>query len=516
LKGTTLIKHIAPGSFFLLLWGLAFFSTPLAARDVFLTIGGGYSPTGNQISLEKNVQLFSTFLEETYPERPEHYIYFSDGKGDGRDLQFIPREFPRVNELLAQINNQSSNLKYQYRNHEIQNVRGGSNKQQLDDWFQKEGSGLSAGDRLVIYVTAHGGKSTDKDAKENSRLHLWNGQSIDVKQFREWLEQIDSEVPIIVVMVQCYSGGFSNMIFEAGDASQGQPNRPWCGFYATVPDRVAAGCTPDTREENYHEYSTYLMEALRGRTRLGEPVEQPDFDGNGIITLDEAHAYVLIHSKTIDISMKTSDQYLRKIELAGLNDGDKLDDNSSFDFLLEHATLNQATVLRALSEELGLQGDRRADAARALGKRMESQKKAAEQQRRQISKDLQQAARALRGAISLRWPELANAWNPAAQTLMHEEGELILQAIEGHSSFGKFMELRQKMAQVNAEAMNADRRWVKCQRLIRTLESVALAGNLQEAGSLEQQEAYQRLIDLESSWLGNSFVRSAADTSGQP
>jgi hypothetical protein len=245
------IKTIISGSIGLLVWGLFSCSSPVAARDVFLTIGGGYSPTGNQISLEKNVQLFSTFLGEAYPDRPEHYIFFSDGKGDTRDLQYVPAEFPRVNELLAQINNQSSNLKYQYRNHEIENVRGGSNAEQLHDWFQKEGSGLSVEDRLVIYVTAHGGKSTDKDAQENSRLHLWNGQSIDVREFRKWLELLDPEVPVIVVMVQCYSGGFSNMIFEAADAGQGRPNRPWCGFYATVPDRVAAGCTPDTREENY-------------------------------------------------------------------------------------------------------------------------------------------------------------------------------------------------------------------------------------------------------------------------
>lgn len=511
-----MIKTIISGSIGLLVWGLFSCSSPVAARDVFLTIGGGYSPTGNQISLEKNVQLFSTFLGEAYPDRPEHYIFFSDGKGDTRDLQYVPAEFPRVNELLAQINNQSSNLKYQYRNHEIENVRGGSNAEQLHDWFRKEGSGLSVEDRLVIYVTAHGGKSTDKDAQENSRLHLWNGQSIDVREFRKWLELLDPEVPVIVVMVQCYSGGFSNMIFEAADAGQGRPNRPWCGFYATVPDRVAAGCTPDTREENYHEYTTYLMEALRGRTRLGQPVEQPDFDGNGIITLDEAHAYVLIHSKTIDISMKTSDQYLRKAELGELNNDEKLDENSDFDLLLEQATLNQATVLNALSEELGLQGQARAHAARELAKRMASQKKSAEQQRRQTAKALQQAARSLRGAISLRWPELANAWNPAAQSLILEEGEAILQAIEGHSSFGTFMELRQKMAQVSEEAMNADRQWVKCQRFIRTLESVALAGNLQKAGSLEQQEAYQRMVDLESSWLGNSFVRSAGDVSTQP
>ena len=38
---------------------------------------------------------------------------------------------------------------------------------------------------------------------------------------------------------------------------------------------------------------------------------QTDFNGDGSTSLTEAHAYVIIHSNTIDIPIKTSDVFLR-------------------------------------------------------------------------------------------------------------------------------------------------------------------------------------------------------------
>ncbi len=39
-------------------------ATTARARDYFLTIGGGYEPQGNQVSLERNVAFFSQILAE--------------------------------------------------------------------------------------------------------------------------------------------------------------------------------------------------------------------------------------------------------------------------------------------------------------------------------------------------------------------------------------------------------------------------------------------------------------------
>ena len=87
----------------------------------FLTIGGGYSPSGNQVSLEKNVQYLNRMLiKENLGDAP-HSVYFADGDSDGRDLQYLDPKFkiPKINEYLArfvgstkgiQINTEATNL----------------------------------------------------------------------------------------------------------------------------------------------------------------------------------------------------------------------------------------------------------------------------------------------------------------------------------------------------------------------------------------------------------------------
>ena len=50
--------------------------------------------------------------------------------------------------------------------------------------------------------------------------------------------------------------------------------------------------------------------------------------------------------------------------------------------------------------------------------------------------------------------------------------------------------------------MNYDRRWVKCKRLIRTLENVALAANLEVVAEPEVIERYHALRDAENQTLG--------------
>src|SRR4030095_7481594 len=96
--------------------------------DHFLTIGGGYSPSGNQVSLERNVLFFRQVLTDLYRERatPAHEVFFSDGNDPGRDVQFADPGFdvPEVNRLLAQLDNSEDDLGVRYRNHELTNVSG--------------------------------------------------------------------------------------------------------------------------------------------------------------------------------------------------------------------------------------------------------------------------------------------------------------------------------------------------------------------------------------------------------
>ena len=113
-------------------------------------------------------------------------------------------------------------------------------------------------------------------------------------------------------MVQCYSGGFANVIFKEGDPKKGLADQTRAGFFATVHDRVVAGCTPDIREEDYREYSTRFWEALCGESRIGNKIQKPDYNLDGFTSLLEAHTYVILNSETIDLPIKTSDILLRK------------------------------------------------------------------------------------------------------------------------------------------------------------------------------------------------------------
>ena len=83
--------------------GLLLASIPANAKDHFLTIGGGYSPTGNQVSLERNVIFFRKFLAEKLPNDAPHDLYFADGTSPNPDLnyQLEDQEVPLANSLMA-------------------------------------------------------------------------------------------------------------------------------------------------------------------------------------------------------------------------------------------------------------------------------------------------------------------------------------------------------------------------------------------------------------------------------
>lgn len=347
------------------------------AKDYFLTIGGGYSPTGNQISLEKNVQMYQRIVAELYPDGAGHDLFFSDGNDPGRDLIFEDPKFqvPLVNDRLAEVLRQENHLASQYRTHALSGVSGPSSRASLDKWFNEASGKMAAGDRLMIYVTAHGGRADDKNQPFNTKLHLWNGENIHMHDFVGMLDKLPEGVSVAVVMVQCFSGGFANIAFAEGNKDKGLSPRVRCSFCATVESRPAAGCTADINEENYEEYSSYFWAALVGHRRTGAPVEKPDYDGDGHVSFDEAHAFAVLQSPTIDIPVKTSDAALRALsKLQSTEHQDFLGPDSRFDELYKLATPAERAILDGLSTQLSLTQPERAKEAAERAKKIEEEK----------------------------------------------------------------------------------------------------------------------------------------------
>ncbi len=240
-----------------------------AAKDFFLTIGGGPRPDNNQVSLERNVQFHEQVLAERRPDGPSYELYFADGKTGNRDLQYRTPDFkitcPPAGRILAEVLGDAASMDLFYRSHALENATGPSDPQILRRRLRDLARELKPGDRLFLYATAHGGpakksddkaKVADKDngtAKDrhsdpqvfNTSLSCWNTTSITASEFADWLDSLDPEVSVMLVMVQCYSGGFAQTIFNGADADRGLAPHARFGFFAQVHDRPAAGCTPD-------------------------------------------------------------------------------------------------------------------------------------------------------------------------------------------------------------------------------------------------------------------------------
>jgi len=471
------------------------------AADYVLTIGGGYSPQGNQISLEKNVHYFQELLAQEKPGI-QHDVYFSDGQSPGRDLQFNDPDqpVPEANRLMAEIFANTNYLGLAYRNSEIPGVRGESNRENLDRWFHEVGSTLQSGDRLLIYVTAHGGKSGDKQNAHNTKLYLWEREEITVAELEKHLDRLPEGVQVAVVMVQCYAGGFSNLIFNDARPGAGLSEQLRCGFFATTHERPAAGCTPDINEEDYHEYSSYFWAALHGSTRTGQAIERPDYDDDGQVSFEEAHAYVLLHSSTIDIPVKTSDAFLREYSTLK-NEPELLTAHAAYDQLLALASPSERMVLEGLSTELELVGADRVQQAEALAKTLQEQRKELASSNRQKNRQLGQHKRAIQRDLKAEWPELSNLLNPAAVELLSTRAVQFVATIKSHSNYSDMARLQAEIAAQENARLDLERRWVKTQRFIRTAENVALAANLPKVAPEGIVARYHQLLSAERGTL---------------
>lgn len=468
------------------------------AEDHILILGGGYSPSGNQISLERNVIYFRKMLQDKRMDNLPQSIYFADGNNPGRDLQYIDpnAQIPRLNILMARVLNQTRGISHQYRNTELGKTDGESSRANISKWFDTTGKQLKKGDRLIIYFTGHGG-SKNKD--ENTKLYLWNGQTLYANDFVKELDKVSNDVPVMVVMVQCYSGGFANIIFNEADSKKGMSNANRFGFYSTVFSRVAAGCTPEINERNYQEYSSHFWAALYGQTRVGESVTQPDYDNDGQTSFAEAHAYVLLNAKNIDIPIKTTDRYLRVYsKIKDKKNPSLLGADMPYDELLRRADPTEKAVLEGLSEQFGLTGNDRVKQAIAKAKHFQEEQGKASKEKKDISGKYHAARKKIETALVLRWPEIKSPWHPRNQQTLTEERDAVIALIEKHPDYRLFTELGVRMGQASQQELDMNKSYAQIQRFVHLAENIAYAGNLPRVAKPEEVKRYEQLKALEA------------------
>ena len=382
------------------------------------------------------------------------------------------------------------------------------------------------GDRLIIYVTAHGSAGPDDDPF-NTSIDCWNEKQISAREFTNWLTKLPSDLPVVMVMAQCYCGGFAHSIFEGLDEKKGLASQLRVGFFAQQHDLPAAGCRPDV--EHDEEFSSYFWGALAGRSRNGVPIEC-DIDGNGIISFAEAYAHAVIAGETIDIPLRSSDVFLRtfsRLDESKAKDspGDSANSLEESDgdtkAAAKHGGSQGQPALFTMSGKLEtfIQPDRPvagrivAQLTKSLGLALQDDVTAvvaAYEDSRRADRSQGRGRRPRQGSgrrdllreVAEKWPDLGDRRKWADSPLLKPENqEQLLAELKQLPSWKTYEERRSQLEAADKDSDERKIRTVKFRHLIKTLESIVLEKNLPLCTTPQIVERYQRLLALEDSSL---------------
>lgn len=262
-----------------------------------LMISGGPAPEWNQVAIESNVR----YVHRLLPANTDERVLFADGS-------------PETSSVRYRISGDDDHPKDGYRKPQLPRQDGAT----VDANIQTEiGTLVEAAKKspktpVLLYFTGHGSQDPQNGVSE---FDLWDPKghaTFQVPELSKLLDQFPKTTPIIVVMVQCHSGGFANLLFRQGDPDGEPADQHICGFFASVQERLAAGCTSAVNEAEYRDFTSYFFSALSGVDRSGKPAPSADYDHNGKIGMDEAYAYALLHDDSIDTPVCTSDAFLRR------------------------------------------------------------------------------------------------------------------------------------------------------------------------------------------------------------
>lgn len=537
-----------------LLGAVSFSGVPHAcSKDFFVVIGGGFSRESNQASLEANLIFFQEVLAERGLAESRQFYFFADGDDQGEDLQIVapkPEEEHELCDLMRGIHRQDIE-EVAYRNHEVPNVVGRSSPENVKECLDKIATEAVAGDRIVIYVTAHGGSGPRKSPR-NTTVMGWDRSSFSVSDLSKWLGEIPSEVSCISIMAQCYCGGFTDTIFDRGNEKNGLVSRLQVGFFAQQHDLPAAGCRPDI--ENDEEFSSYFWGAMVGRSRNGDPFVGVDENGDGKVSFAEAYAFTVVSSRTIDIPLRSSDRLLRVYSRLDASkptvgqdsvsdDSNALDDAKSDGAVHEKSSRDEgdhddeetaenqsedeesrliaqapATLSGGVSDLLQGANPTTAKIAISLLKQLGVPEDAdvAEVYRRQEELDevdrssggrgrtrWRSGRRQLLNLIGSRWEMLADRdrWRDYVDQLPVEECDSILKEIQNLEGFGDYKKNRDETRLRIEKTQANELQQVAFKRLIHHLELAVLEKNLPSCATEEVQARYRAMVELENQSL---------------
>lgn len=209
-----------------------------ARRVEALLISGGGKPEDNAYAHVVHLQGMLDVLERAGLRRDRIAVLASDGADPAPDLSRAAPAGPRLAWLVEGTRfEQMLRVDARLETTALEGIELlPANSGALEGWMHYRGRHLREGDTLLVYVTDHGRKNP-RDTSLNE-IVLWGNERMAVPALRALIARIAPGVRVVLVMSQCYSGGFLDALVDESGAVRPES----CAFFSTRPDRVAYGC----------------------------------------------------------------------------------------------------------------------------------------------------------------------------------------------------------------------------------------------------------------------------------
>jgi hypothetical protein len=435
----------------------------------YLAIGGGSFPESSEVSLEQNLALAQQVLPG--PGR----LLFAGGHGSF-SVRTQLADDAIGDDLLQRLGDvfmPRAGRRSQYRSSELD-----AGPATLAEVEVQLGAALRTGDRpLLLLIATHGDQG--EHAADNRAL-LWGGDGLTPQRLAQLHEAAPR--PLCVMVASCFSGGFAELAFAGADERAGVTTAPRCGLFAGTWDRETSGCDPDPERRNQEGYSLHVLNVLSARDRTGSalPLRDLDYDGDGRVSLLEAHAWASIAGQSIDVPTTTSERYLRALQPPTGRTEPAL--------LPEH----EAVVAR-LSARLGLLGEA---AARARWQALDTRLAELDQRVATAQDELDAGYGALAASLLARWPVLDDPYHAELAPLLGREHAAIDAALRDSAEARTYHAADDALAEVENARAAVEVEEAVVLRLVRAHETLRLAGALRARGG-PRWAAYQRLLACE-------------------
>ena len=426
------------------------------ARPNIIIFGGGWAAPGNQASLEVHTQALATNLAALEP-----LVLFGGPNAGAPSIQILASKPDPAGEILGLVFEQPTLLDVAYRPTTIR-PSGPATKAALLDAIARPGR-----EALVVFGVGHGSLEPDQPA----RLDLWGPpqDALTRPQLAEALARLKR--PVALFLGQCHSGAFTDL---------GDGNSDRCVFAAIPADREASGCTPDIQDPSARSYMALVADALTQKSA--------DLDGDGAISLAEAHSYARVHDATIDVPVSSSEAFLRQT----LGDRAPRVTGMTLSALTKGARPTERAVL-ALVPDAKTAGDVEQQFT-ALSKQLDAlDGRIADDEARAT-----ELKRTLRYKLFEHWPELANPYHPRARQLLAGDAKDVVALVEAQPQLAELRALQGQLGPKLDRYNKLDRRSARLERWLRAAENIAYERALTKSASQTVRRRYKRITACEA------------------